>query len=124
MWLLLTTQDVTLLHDDALNPGELVGLAKNKSLEGALGRVDFRLQYGSIQDEYDLAAAYVVAIAQAHAFNDANKRTAFAALDMCLLINGIKVEWNMIEIGPVIIEVAQGNVDEQELARWLREHVV
>lgn len=124
MWLRLTVDDISTLHDEVLNPGELPGLAKDKSLAGALARVDFRLQYGTVQDEYDLAAAYTVAVSRAHAFNDGNKRTAFAALDMCLLINGIKISWDMEEIGNVIIEVAQGNVDEIALPAWLREHVV
>ncbi len=59
-----------------LNPGELTGRARDKSLEGALARVDNRLAYGLIVDVFDLAAATAVAIAQGHCFNDANKRTA------------------------------------------------
>ncbi|MAZ30051.1 type II toxin-antitoxin system death-on-curing family toxin [bacterium] len=124
MWFLLTAQDVIDLHDEVLNPGELVGLAKDKSIEAAIGRVDWRINYGAVNDEFDLAAAYVVAIAQAHAFNDANKRTAFAALDTLLAGNGIVVTWQVKEVGDIIIDVAQGNVDEDQLARWLREHVV
>ena len=123
MWLLLTTDDVLGIHDDVLNTGELPGLAADKSLDGALGRIDFRIQYNTIQDEYDLAATYAVVIARAHAFNDGNKRTAFAAMDTCLLINGIVPQWNMAEVGNLIIDVAQGNIDEGQLATWLREHI-
>ncbi len=124
MWFLLTAQDVIDLHDEVLNPGELVGLAKDKSIEAAIGRVDWRINYGAVNDEFDLAAAYVVAIAQAHAFNDANKRTAFAALDTLLAGNGIVVTWQVKEVGDIIIEVAQGNLDEDQLTRWLREHTI
>lgn len=119
---LLTPQLVIEIHDTVLNPGELTGLAKDKSLEGALARVDNRLAYGMIDDAFDLAAAYAIAIAQGHCFNDANKRTAFRAMDVVLAFNGIRPTWNATEIGPIIIRAAQRLLDEGELAHWLRTH--
>ncbi len=50
---LLTRDQVIALHDAVLNLGELEGLAGDKSLEGALGRIEFRIQYGLITDVYD-----------------------------------------------------------------------
>ena len=108
------------IHDQVLNPGELPGLALDKSLEGALARVENRLAYDMIGDAYDLAAAYAVAIAQGHCFNDANKRTAHQSMDVCLDLNGIQINWTATEIGPVIIRAAQRLMDEGELAEWLR----
>lgn len=118
---LFTVEQVIQLHDHVLNPGELEGLAGDKSLEGALGRIEFRITYGMIHDVYDLAAVYAVAISQAHAFNDANKRTAYAAMKLCLKVHGISFNIDVVEVGDMIIEVAQGNVDEVALATWLRE---
>jgi death on curing protein len=108
------------IHDAVLNPGELPGRAGHKSLEGALARVDHRLAYGLIGDVFDLAAAYAVAIAQGHCFNDANKRTAHQAMDACLDINGVQITWATEETGHWIIRVAQGAAGEAELADWLR----
>ncbi len=68
--------------------------------------------------------SYAVVISQGHVFNDGNKRTAFSAMDACLYINGFKMNWNMKEVGDIIIEVAQGKKDKVELARWLREQVI
>ena len=110
------------IHDEVLNPGELTGLALDKSLEGALARVENRIAYGLIDDVFDLAAAYAVAIAQGHCFNDANKRTAHQAMDVCLDLNGVQINWTATEIGPVIIRAAQRHLDEGELADWLRKH--
>jgi death on curing protein len=110
------------IHDEVLNPGELTGLALDKSLEGALARVENRIAYGMIDDAFDLAAAYAVAIAQGHCFNDANKRTAYRALQICLVANGVPAHFTAIEIGPVIIRAAQRHLDEGELADWLRKH--
>lgn len=118
---LLTPELVEMIHDQVLNPGELSGRALDKSLEGALARVDNRLSYDLIGDAFDLAAAYAIAIAQGHCFNDANKRTAHQCMDTCLDLNSIQITWTATEIGPVIIRAAQRLLDEGELAEWLRQ---
>jgi death-on-curing protein len=120
---LLTIDIVIAIHDTVLNEGELAGLALDKSLEGALARVDNRLAYGMIGDAYDLAAAYAIAIAQGHCFNDANKRTAHQCMDVCLDLNGVQANWTATDIGPVIIRAAQRLLDEGELAHWLRKYL-
>ncbi|MDO5706447.1 MAG: type II toxin-antitoxin system death-on-curing family toxin [Paracoccus sp. (in: a-proteobacteria)] len=118
---LLTVELVEQAHDRVLNPGELPGRALNKSLEGALSRVENRVAYGMIADAYDLAAAYAMAIAQGHCFNDANKRTAFRAMQMTLVANGIQPRFDHEDIGNQIIALAQGIIDDGALADWLRD---
>lgn len=119
----LTTALVIRVHDEVLNPGELPGLDRDKSLEGALARVDNRLVYGMIHDIYDLAAAYAVAIAQGHCFDDGNKRTAFRSMMAVLEGNGIDTDLSAETIGPVIIRAAQDLMDEAELGLWLRQRL-
>ena len=94
------------------------------ALEGALARVENRLAYEMISDAYDLAAAYAVAMAQGHCFNDANKRTAHQAMDVCLDLNGIQIAWSHEDIGQTIIRAAQRLMDEGELAEWLRQRAI
>jgi len=118
--LTLTMEIVVAIHDEVLNPGELQGRARDKSLEGALGRVENRLAYGLVGDIYDLAAAYAVAVSQGHCFNDGNKRTAFRTMNAALMLNGIRIIWNTEEVGQIIVRVAQGLMDEGALAGWLR----
>lgn len=119
-FLLLSAEQVETLHDMVLNPGELHGRALDKSLEGALSRVDNRLVYGMVADIFDLAAAYATAIATGHCFNDANKRTAYRAMLVCLKLNGVTIAHETEEIGALIIRLAQGQIDEDDLAAWLR----
>ncbi len=121
MFRLLSTELVIAIHDAVLNPGELQGLASDKSLDSALARVENRLAYGMIGDEFDLAAAYAVAIATGHFFNDANKRTAYECTVVALELNGIELHLAFDQIGPLIVDVAQGRVDEGDLAEWLRK---
>lgn len=118
---LLSPDMVEAIHDAVLNPGELAGRAQDKSLEAALARVENRLAYGMIADAFDLAASYAMAIARGHCFNDGNKRTAHQSMDVCLDLNGIEIDWAVEEIGPMIIQCAQGLVEDSDLAQWLRE---
>ncbi|ESW59596.1 MAG: death-on-curing protein [Rhodobacter sp. CACIA14H1] len=120
-FVLLSAELVERIHDHVLNPGELAGRALDKSLEGALARVDNRLTYGMIEDPFDLAAAYAVAISQGHCFNDANKRTAFRSMHAVLVLNGVQIVFDTEEVGQAIIRAAQRLMDEGELAEWLRQ---
>lgn len=117
---LLSEADVIHIHDQVLNQGELAGLAGDKSLAGALSRIDFRQIYGLIKDAFDLAATYAVVIATGHLFNDGNKRTAFRAMDVILRLHGTNMTWDVEEVGQKIIQTAQSKIDEAELAAWLR----
>ena len=119
-WQLFTIAEVIAIHDRAIATKELAGLAVGKSLDGALGRIEHRIQYGVITDVFDLAATYAMVIAQGHVFNDANKRTAYACMNLCLIKHGIRIACETEAVGAVIIKVAKGHMDERELADWLR----
>ncbi|SHI04693.1 type II toxin-antitoxin system death-on-curing family toxin [Marivita hallyeonensis] len=119
-YLLLSANQVESIHDGVLNPGELQGRALDKSLEGALARVDNRLVYGMINDAFELAAAYAQAVACGHCFNDGNKRTAYRTMIVCLKLNGISITHDTEETGNQIIALAQGIIHEEDLADWLR----
>ena len=110
-WFLFDAALVEAMHDAVLNPGELPGRARDKSLEGALARVENRVAYGLVADVYDLAAAYAAAISQGHCFNDGNKRTAFRTMFACLRMNGAATPTASVEeVGQKIIALAQGKI--------------
>ena len=119
---LLTPEMVERIHDEVLNPGELSGRARDKSLDGALARVEQRLAYGMIGDVYDLAAATALAVATGHCFNDGNKRTAFRTMQVALILNGVSpdLDWPVEQFGPLIIALAAGALPEDDFAAWLR----
>ena len=120
-FLLLSVSQVLVIHDAILAPNELQGMAGDKSLDGALARVENRLSYGLIDDVYALSAAYATAISQAHCFNDGNKRTSFQVLDIVLHLNGIQVDWNTEVVGQKIIQLSQSLIDEKAFSDWLRQ---
>ena len=49
-FLLLSVDHIIAIHNEVLELNELQGMAGDKSLEGALSRVDNRLKYGLIDD--------------------------------------------------------------------------
>lgn len=67
------------------------GLPDINKLAGALNRVKTLHYYENCDDVFKLAAMYLIGIAKTHAFNDANKRTAFQATSVFLLMNGIEL---------------------------------
>ena len=116
----LSPKDVVGIHEYVIDDHELQGMARNKSIDAIIARIDNRIAYGMIRDEFELAACYACYLSVGHAFHDANKRTAFAAMDICLALNGISLDYNAAEVGSLIVKAAQGIVDELELADWLR----
>lgn len=116
----LSSENVIAMHEQIIGPDELQGMALNKSIESVLARVDNRIAYGVVEDVFDLAACYACCIAVGHAFNDGNKRTATKAMDTCLTINGVELDFDTVETGDMIIKAAQGAIDEKDLAKWLR----
>lgn len=121
-WVTVSAEVVIALHDDLLSTAEIPGLARDKSLEGALARVDHRIAYGLIEDAFALAAAYAAAISQGHRFNDGDKRTAFQVMDVILTTHGLELDWDTEEAGQRMIELAQSRMDESSFAHWLRTH--
>lgn len=119
-FIVLNVDQVIALHDVIITSNELQGLAKNKSLDAVLDRVHNRLRYGFIADVCDLAACYATFIAKGHCFNDANKRTATAALFYIIAINDIKIDFADLTLAQWIIDVATDQKGEVELAAWLR----
>jgi death-on-curing protein len=120
-FVLLTVDDVIAVHDYVLSDHESQGLAGGKFLDGALGRVENRLNYGLIEDVFDLGASYAAAISQAHCFNDGNKRTAFQVMDVVLDLNGVQMAWETEVIGQKMVLLAQSKLDDVSFAEWLRQ---
>jgi len=116
----LSAEEVIEIHDAVIEPNEIQGLAANKSIHAIIARIDNRIVYGLMQDKFELAACYACYIAVGYAFHDANKRTAFAAMDICLALNNVTLDYEAEEIGDMLVKAAQGIIDESELAQWLR----
>jgi len=117
----ISVEDIIFIHDSVIEPEEIQGLAKDKSLEAAIARIENRLQYGLVNDVFELASLYALVLSTGHCFNDANKRTAANVMDVCLTLNGVELSYEADELGEKIILLAQGKLDEFKFAKWLKE---
>jgi death on curing protein len=90
-------------------------------LESALARPLNKFSYGET-DLAALAAAYAFGIARNHPFVDGNKRAPFGSMIVFLGLNGVDLDVPPEDATAIILEVAAGEIDEDGLARWLRDN--
>ena len=122
-WTWLSRAALELLHDESLaEHGGAPGLRDEGLLESALARAQHRLAYGK-PDLADLAAAYGVGLAKNHPFVDGNKRAAFLAVGLFLLLNGHRLVATQADATLTMLAVAAGELDEAAFAAWLRSHL-
>lgn len=69
-----------------------------------------------------LAAAYGFGLSSNHPFLDGNKRVAFQTMYVFLGLNGVRIDAPEEEVVALIMSLASGDLDEPELAEWLRHH--
>ena len=116
----LTVDDVKELHKVGVrqfSPGESTTVLDEGRLEAAVMQpqqsFDGVYLYGSIAE---MAAAYLFGLAQNHAFENGNKRVAFAACAVFLRMNGYRLTLTQDEA----VELTMNVVNH----RWDRAHAV
>ena len=116
---MLSAKEVVAIHDLIIvGGGGLPGDHGLNAVEGALSRVMNHIAYAGMDDVFEIAAMYAVAIARGHVFNDGNKRTALVSALTYLDREGIAVRQTM-QLEAVMLDVAQGVLDEKGLAMIL-----
>jgi death on curing protein len=93
-------------------------------LEGAVARPRNAFAYGE-EDIVILAVRLLAAIAQAHAFEQGNKRTAFAATRLFLRANGYDTAFDdTVYWANEVISLVEHRSTEEDFARALRPFVI
>lgn len=113
---------VLAIHDRQLaEHGGPAGIRDAGALDSALRRPVNQWGYGT-DDLWALAAAYAVGIARNHPFVDGNKRTAWILARQFLRLNGQTLIFGEREAIDLVQTLAAGELAEDELADWLRDH--
>ena len=122
-WRWLSSDVLYAVHaEQRAEHGGLAGLRDANALESALARAE-QLAHNGPPDGAELAAAYGFGIARNHPFSDGNKRTAFVATELFLVLDGFKLRATDADCVMTMLGVAAGDIDEASFAAWIRAHI-
>jgi death on curing protein len=103
--------------------GGINGTRDEGLLDSALARPELKAQYGESELAL-LAAAYAYGIAKNHPFLDGNKRTAYVAMELFLMKNGMILTSSDEDSVLTFLKLAAGEISEEELAEWIKQNSV
>lgn len=117
-----SVDEVTQINRRVINAvdgiGGLIAGVDSGKLASALGRIDNLTLYEGLEDVFEIAAWYAIAIAKAHAFTDGNKRTGFVIALTFLQAEGFEIDPEDI-LEEVMVDVANSELNAKELANIL-----
>jgi death-on-curing protein len=120
----LALAEVVELHRRLLEAaGGAAGIRDLGALESAVAQP--KATFGGV-DLYptlaDKAAALCFTLVNNHPFVDGNKRLGHAAMETFLVLNGAEVDAPVGDQERVMLALASGQIDRDELANWLGQH--
>lgn len=122
-WVWIATEVALAAHAEQLaEHGGGDGIRDAGMLDSAMARPQNLAQYGD-PDAAALAAAYAFGIARNHPFTDGNKRTAAVVSETFLMLNGYELGATDAELVVAFVALAAGELGEDELADWFRQHL-
>ncbi|MEA5593443.1 type II toxin-antitoxin system death-on-curing family toxin [Rivularia sp. UHCC 0363] len=104
--------------------GGCSGILDEGALESTLYRPQQLAYYEPLSNICDLAAAYGYGLVKNHCFVDGNKRIGFVVMAVFLLRNGYELIATELEAVDIMINLAQGNISQNELGSWLTRNSV
>jgi death-on-curing protein len=123
-WIWLDGEMLLVAHDEQLaEHGGATGIRDRGLFESASARPKNLAAHGK-PDAASLAAAYCHGLAKNHAFVDGNKRISLVALEVFLVLNGYRLDADDAQCVLIILSIASGAMGEDELARWIKRHIV
>lgn len=121
----LSLEIITALHTDQVREhGGALGVRDAGLMESAIERPRRSWEYDGAVDLAALAADYGFGLAKNHPFADGNKRIAFVATNVFLIINGYEIEAEEPEVVSTVLKLADGRLSRNKFAEWIRAHLV
>lgn len=119
----LDKKNLLTFHENQLKTyGGISGIRDEGLLDSALEQPE--ASFGGVymhSDIFHMAAAYGYHICQNHPFLDGNKRTALIAMYMFLFVNGYQIALDKKSLYALVMGVANGEIDKDQLADFLRK---
>ncbi len=123
-WVWIDPRVLLAVHEEQLaEHGGAPGTRDMGLFESALAKPQNLALYADpAPDIAAIAASYGCGIARNHPFVDGNKRTAFVAVELFLMLNGHELLADDTDCVLTMLAVASGTLDEGAFAAWLRAH--
>lgn len=120
----LTKDQILHLHRNAIKDyGGSDSIRDKNLLESALAQPKATFDGKYLHENiYLMASAYFFHISQNQPFMDGNKRTGLIAMYTFLRINGFLLNTENEIIYPILLEVAEGRLDKNDLANFIQRH--
>lgn len=118
----LDARDALAIHDRQIAEHGGISGIRDSNLDSALSRPRNQWAYG-VEEPAALASAYAYGIARNHPFADGNKRTAWVLARLFLALNGHKLVFDAALATQTVIDLAAGELSEEELTDWFRLHL-
>lgn len=118
-WVWLRKEALTAIHAEQLAAhGGGAGVRDEGLLASALARPQNLAAYGE-PSVHELAASLAYGLARNHPFIDGNERAAFLCAYTFLGLNDVELYADEAEAAAIMIDLAAGEVSEEDFARWL-----
>lgn len=122
----LTLSEILFLHQQLIAQlGGSEGVHDVYALESALAQP--RMSFGG-EDLYptlvEKAVALGFSLIKNHAFVDGNKRTAHAAMETFLVLNGYEINASADEQERIVLSVAASELDRDAFTAWLQTYTI
>ncbi len=122
----LSYDQAIVIHTRAIkDTGGSPGIRDNGGIESAIAQP--KMTYGGEElypSVVEKAAAICFSLIKNHPFVDGNKRTAHAAMELFLVLNGWAISATVDEQESVMLEVASGTGSREYLVAWLQTHII
>lgn len=116
----INKEALLLMHKESLDRfGGADGIRDIAMLESALARPGNKSHYEPETSIPEMAAAHCFGIAMNHPFVDGNKRAAFLAMTVFLMLNGFSLSVDPIQAELAILDLIAGQMKEEDFARWI-----
>jgi death on curing protein len=121
----LSLAEVVDLHQALLEQtGGATGIRDLAGLESALAQPHATFDRRDLHPTViDKAAALGFSLTLNHPFVDGNKRVAHATMEVFLLLNGLELVGTVDEQERMMLDLAAGRLNREELTAWLQQHV-
>ena len=122
---ILTREQILILHEQQIKRyGGTYGVRDESLLDSALS-APFQSFGGNefFPTTLEKAVRLCAGLVQNHPFHDGNKRIGTIALLVTLDLNGYRLKTNSNELADIIIKLAAGLINDEELLNWVKEKV-